>query len=371
MLLVLSYNKPDRIRIFACRFTESWTGRYLFENLMRSPINPPAAEGSISYIMKYRQLGKYGIRLSEIGLGSWLTYGHGVAYEAAKKCVSAAIDLGINFFDSADVYNRGEAEKAYGKILSGELKVRRDDLVLATKCYFPMSKGPNDQGLSRKHIFESVNHSLKRLRTDYIDLFQCHRFDKNTPLEETCLAFDDLIQQGKILYWGTSEWTAENIEDAVLACEKYNLHKPASNQPQYNIIRPQIETNGVIAVSEKYGMGQVVWSPLAQGILTGKYSGGKVPKDSRAANKKMGMFIKDRIDKDTVDKVDRLKEITDPMGVTLAQFALAWCLRMPGVTSAITSATKKKQVEENCGATDIEFTEELNQKVKEIFYPGA
>lgn len=317
--------------------------------------------------MKYRQLGKYGVKLSEISLGSWLTYSLGVGHKASMECVTAALDSGINFFDSADVYNKGEAEKMYGKILFKELKVRRDDVFVATKCYFPMTKKPNDQGLSRKHIFESVHHSLKRLKTDYIDLMQCHRFDEHTPLEETCRAYNDLIQQGKILYWGTSEWSAQNIEDAVQVCEKYNLHKPVSNQPQYNIIRPQIETNGVIAVSEKYGLGQVVWSPLAQGVLTGKYSGGKVPKDSRAADEKMSLFLKNRIDMDVANKVDKLKSVTDEMGVTLAQFALAWCLRTSNVTSVIIGATRKSQVEEDCKAADIEFTPDLENKVKEIF----
>lgn len=317
--------------------------------------------------MKYRQLGKYGVQLSEIGLGSWLTYGHGIGNKIAYECVSTAFDNGINFFDSADVYNKGQAEKAYGKILFKELGIRRDDIFLATKCYFPMSNMPNDQGLSRKHIFESVNHALKRLKTDYIDLMQCHRFDNNTPIEETNRAFNDLIIQGKILYWGVSEWSAQNIEDAVKICERYSLHKPVSNQPQYNIIRPQIETNGVIEVSEKYGLGQVVWSPLAQGMLTGKYTGGNIPKDSRAANEKMNWFLKDRLDKDVIEKVDRLKVITDEMGVTLSQFALAWCLRKKNITSAITSASKKEQVIENCGAVEIEFTDELQKKVKEIF----
>jgi voltage-dependent potassium channel beta subunit len=317
--------------------------------------------------MKYRQLGKYGVRLSEIGLGSWLTYGLGIEHKTALACISAALDSGINFFDTADVYNKGEAEKTYGKILFGVLKVRRGDVFVATKCYFPMSNKPNDQGLSRKHIFESVHHSLKRLKTDYIDLMQCHRFDEHTPLEETCRAYNDLIQQGKILYWGVSEWSAQNIEDAVMICEKYNLHKPVSNQPQYSIIRPQIETNGVIAVSEKYGLGQVVWSPLAQGLLTGKYSGGKIPKNSRAANKKMNWFIKDRIEKEVVEKVDKLKAVTDEMGVTLAQFSLAWCLRLSNITSAITSASRKQQVTEDCKAVDIEITPEHENKVKEIF----
>lgn len=319
--------------------------------------------------MKYRQLGKYGVKLSEISLGSWLTFGSAVENKTAVECVSSALECGINFFDTADVYSKGEAEKTFGKVLFKELDVRRDDLFVATKCYFPMSGKPNDQGLSRKHIFESVHNSLKRLKTEYIDLMQCHRFDQYTPLEETCRAFNDLIIQGKILYWGVSEWSAENIEAAVQVCEKHNLHKPVSNQPQYNIIRPQIETNGVIAVSEKYGLGQVVWSPLAQGLLTGKYSGGEIPKNSRAANSKMNVFLKDRIEKDVVDKVDKLKTAADEIGVTLAQFSLAWCLRTPNVTSAIIGATRKKQVEENCKAVEIVFTDELENKVKEIFCP--
>lgn len=317
--------------------------------------------------MKYRQLGKYGVQLSVVGLGSWLTYGMGIENDTGKKCISTAFDNGINFFDTADVYNKGQAEKAYGKILFKDLGIRRDDIVLATKCFFPMTNMINDKGLSRKHIFESVNHSMKRLKTDYIDLMQCHRYDKDTPLEETCRAYNDLIVQGKILYWGVSEWSSQNIEDAIDVCEKYNLHKPVSNQPQYNIIRPQIETNGVIEVSEKYGLGQVVWSPLAQGMLTGKYSGGKVPKDSRAASEKMNWFIKDRLDKDVLEKVDKLKIYTDSLNVTLSQFALAWCLRKKNITSTITSASKVEQVIENCGAADIEFTDEMDNKVKEIF----
>ncbi|RPI15300.1 MAG: aldo/keto reductase [Ignavibacteriae bacterium] len=318
--------------------------------------------------MKYRQLGKYGIRLSEIGLGSWLTYGMGVEDKTAEDCVIAAFECGINFFDTADVYNKGGAEEAYGTILFDKLKVKREDIIIATKCYFPISENPNDRGLSRKHIFESVHKSLKRLKTDYIDIQQCHRYDETTPLEETCRAFNDLIQQGKILYWGVSEWSAENIKDAIYVCDKYNLHKPVSNQPQYSIIRPQIETNGVIAVSEKYGLGQVVWSPLAQGILTGKYSGGKIPADSRAANEKMNWFLKDRIDADVTDKVDRLKaEVTNGMCVSLAQFALAWCLRTPNVTSAITSGSKASQIKENAEAVNIIITEETDNKVKEIF----
>lgn len=316
--------------------------------------------------MKYRQLGKYGIKLSEIGMGSWLTIGNGITEDSAKEIIRASLDEGINFFDTADVYNKGEAEKLLGNLFFEDFKMRRQDIVLATKCYFPMSGNPNDQGLSRKHIYESVNNSLKRLKTDYIDLMQCHRFDNNIPLEETCRAFNELIYRGKILYWGVSEWSAQNIEDAINICEKYGLNKPVSNQPQYNILRPQIETNRVIKISEKYGLGQVVWSPLAQGILTGKYSGNKIPQNSRASSEKMGMFIKDKIDMSITEKVDRLKQLSDETGITLAQFSLAWCLRKKNITSAIIGATNSNQVLENCKAVGFNFTEELEKKVREI-----
>ena len=317
--------------------------------------------------MKYRQLGKYGVRLSEIGLGSWLTYGMGIENKMAVKCMKIALDRGIIFFDTSDIYNKGEAEKTLGKALFKELEVRREDIVLATKVFWPMSPNPNDQGLSRKHVIESAHKSLKRLKTDYIDLYQCHRHDPNTPMEEICRVFNDLILQGKIIYWGVSEWTAENIEDAVNVCERYNLHKPISNQPQYNIIRAQIETNGVLDVSQKHGMGQVVWSPLAQGMLTGKYSGGKIPEDSRAASEKMNMFLKNALEKNVLDKIDQFRELALSMNVTSAQLALAWCLRKSGITSAITSASRPEQVIENCGASEIVFNEELENKIREIF----
>ncbi len=318
-------------------------------------------------IMKYRQLGKYGVKVSEIGLGSWLTYGMGIDNKTAVKCFKTALDNGIIFFDTSDIYNKGEAEKTLGKVLFKEIEVPREDIVLATKCFWPMSPNPNDHGLSRKHVIESVNKSLKRLKTDYIDLYQCHRHDPNTPMEEICRVFNDIILQGKVIYWGVSEWTAENIEEAINVCERYNLHKPVSNQPQYNILRSQIETNGVLDVSAKHGMGQVVWSPIAQGMLTGKYSGGKVPEDSRAAHEKMGAFIRNALDKAVLDKVDKFKEFAESLEVTPAQLALSWCLRKSGISSAITSASKPEQIVENCGAVNIEFTAELESKIKVIF----
>lgn len=318
--------------------------------------------------MKYRQLGKNGVRLSAIGLGSWLTYGMGIDDKTALKCIQAGLDNGIIFYDTADIYNKGEAEKTLGKILFDEIKTHREDVVVASKCFWPMSENPNDQGLSRKHIIESVHKSLKRLNTDYIDLYQCHRHDPNVPIEEICRAFNDLIQQGKLLYWGVSEWSAENIEEAAITCEKHNLHKPVSNQPQYNIIRSQIETNGVMDACEKYGMGEVVWSPIAQGLLSGKYSGGNIPKDSRAAHDRMGAFLKNvSEDKELLAQVDKFKQLAESMGHTASQLALAWCLRKENITSAITSASKPEQVIENCGSADIEFTPELEKQIKEIF----
>ena len=318
--------------------------------------------------MKYRQLGKYGLRLSAIGIGSWLTYGMSINDKTALNCIKTALDEGVIFFDTADIYNKGEAELSLGRIFFDELKIRREDVVIASKCFWPMSQNPNDQGLSRKHVFESVHKSLKRLKTDYIDLYQCHRHDPNTPMEEICRSFNDLILQGKLLYWGVSEWSAENINEAAAVCEKYNLHRPVSNQPQYNIIRPQIETNGVMAACEKYGMGEVVWSPLAQGLLSGKYTGGKIPGDSRAANEKVNHFIKESINNTKLlEQVDKFTELAKSIEATPAQLALAWCLRKENITSAITSASKPEQVTENCKAAEIDFSPALEQAVKEIF----
>lgn len=318
--------------------------------------------------MKYRQLGKYGVRLSAIGIGSWLTYGMGIDDKMAQKCIKTALESGVIFFDTADIYNKGEAELSLGRIFFNELKIRREDVVIASKCFWPMSSNPNDQGLSRKHIVESVNKSLKRLQTDYIDLYQCHRYDPYTPMEEICRAYNDLIQQGKLLYWGVSEWPAENIDEAVSVCEKLSLHKPVSNQPQYNIIRSQIETNGVMESCEKAGMGEVVWSPIAQGLLSGKYSGGVIPKDSRAAHDKMGSFMRESVsDKTLLAKIDKFKAYAESLGFSASQLALAWCLRKPNITSAITSASRPEQVIENCAAADIEFTPEYEMKIQEIF----
>jgi voltage-dependent potassium channel beta subunit len=315
--------------------------------------------------MNYRNLGKHGIKLSEIGFGTWLTFGLGIDFDTAAKCIKAALDHEVNFFDSADVYALGEAERTLGKILFKEFEITRSDIVLATKCFGRMSDNPNDRGLSRKHIFESVEKSLRRLRTDYLDIYQCHSFDKDTPLQETCHAFDDLIHQGKILYWGFSNWSAQNIEDALKVCQNLNLYIPVSSQPVYNILSPEIEANGVLDVCDSNGIGQVTYSPLAQGILTGKYSGHKIPKNSRLASDKMNVFMKDRVTPDAIEKADKLKSIAGELGITLPQLAIAWCLRKKSVASVITGASTKKQVNENCKAIEVVISPDLEKRIKD------
>ncbi|MFH1748963.1 MAG: aldo/keto reductase family protein [Planctomycetota bacterium] len=313
--------------------------------------------------MNYRRLGKAGIRVSEIGLGSWLTFGGGVDGDVARECVRRAYDLGINFFDTADVYNFGAAEECYGEELS---EFRRADLVIATKLYFPMSAGINDRGLSRKHIFESVHASLKRLRTDYIDLYQCHRYDEDVEVVEVARAMDDLIRQGKVLYWGVSEWPAAAIDQACESALALNAYAPISNQPEYSIAARRVETDGVQATCREKGLGMVVWSPLKQGILTGKYSGGQVPSDSRAAHERMSVFLKD-IDRDLADRVDALRPIAEKHGMTLAQLAIAWLLKRESVSSVIIGATRVAQVEENAAATGFDLTPDDLAQIDKLF----
>jgi aryl-alcohol dehydrogenase-like predicted oxidoreductase len=239
--------------------------------------------------MEYRRLGGSGVKVSEISLGSWLTYGGSVAEQQATACIHRAYDLGINFFDTANVYVRGAAEEIVGNALKG---FKRDSYFLATKVYFPMGVGPNDRGLSRKHIMEQCHASLKRLGVDYVDLYQCHRYDEGTPLEETLRALDDLVRQGKVLYVGVSEWTADQIADALRLAKEMNLDRIVSNQPRYNMIQRQIEAE-VVPLSEREGVGQVVFSPLAQGVLTGKYRPGEAPEGgTRAADPESSRFMR-------------------------------------------------------------------------------
>lgn len=298
--------------------------------------------------MQYRRLGGTGLRVSEISLGSWLTYGNGVEDNTAEKTIDQAYDLGINFFDTANVYNRGEAEKVVGKALK---KYDRSSYVLATKVYFAMGDKPNDSGLSRKHVTEQLNASLQRLGHEYVDILYAHRYDYNTPVHETLRAFDDLIRQGKVLYAGISEWTAAQIVEAMRIADKFLLDRIVVNQPQYSMLHRNIEAE-VLPVSEKYGIGQVVFSPLAQGLLTGKYKTlGDVPADSRAASDKMNHFIGRWMNEATFDKIAKLRAIAGELGIPMAQMALAWVLRQNGVSSALIGASRPEQVVQNARAS--------------------
>ena len=312
--------------------------------------------------MQYRKLGNTGLKVSEISLGSWLTYGNAVEKDTAIKTMDQAYELGVNFFDTANVYNRGEAEKVVGEALR---RHDRGSYVLATKVYFPMSDRPNDSGLSRKHMMESAAASLKRLGLDYVDILYCHRFDPETPLEETLRAFDDLIRQGKILYAGISEWSAAQIEQAARVSDRFLLNHIVVNQPKYNMLHRDIERE-VIPVSERNGIGQVVFSPLAQGLLTGKYNSVKdVPADSRAANSRMNTFIKHDLTRDAVEKVGRLTAVADSLGIPLTRLALAWILRQPNVASALVGASRPEQIEENVKASGVELDMDTLDKIEE------
>lgn len=315
--------------------------------------------------MNYRNLGKWGAKVSEVALGSWLTYGNTVDNSAAIAQIHHAVDLGINFIDTANVYAIGKSEEVVGEALSS---LRRESIFLATKVFFPMGEGPNDRGLSRKHIFDQCHLSLKRLKTDYIDLYQCHRYDPDVPLFEVVKTMADLSDQGKILYWGVSEWSAEQIEEAVKISKELNAMPPVSNQPCYNMLDRTIESE-VIPTSEKHGLGQVVFSPLAQGILTGKYKPGKpFPKGSRAEDDRVNMFIKGKnlTSDEILVKVEELGEIAKELNISMAQLALAWCLRLPGISSVICGATKLEQIDDNIKAAGVELSDEVNAKIEEV-----
>lgn len=316
--------------------------------------------------MNYRRLGHYGVKVSEVSLGGWLTHGRTLDDSGTNATVQKALDLGINFFDTADVYNRGEAELALGKALHGK---KRDDVVLATKCFFPMSDLPNDRGLSRKHITESVHNSLKRLQTDYIDLMQFHRFDAETPLDETVRAIDDLIRQGKVLYWGVSEWSADQIADVVSVAKQLGANPPASDQPQYHMLNRSVESS-VIPTCNRHGMGLVVFSPLAQGVLSGKYMPGQPPPSgSRGADDSSNQFMAGMMNDETLGRVQKLKEFANAQGYSVAQFALAWVLREPVVSSVIIGASSPEQVEINAGASGIQLGDDVWAEAERILNP--
>lgn len=312
--------------------------------------------------MQYRRLGKSGLKVSEISLGSWLTYGKSVEDNIAEKTIHKAYELGINSFDSANVYERGEGER----VMSAALKsYPRESYVISTKAFFPMGEGPNDGGLSRKHITEQLHGSLKRMKLDYVDLFYCHRYDPETPVEETLKTIDDLVRQGKILYAGVSEWTAAQLEEAVRIADQKLLDRIVVNQPQYNMFNRTIEKE-IIPVSDKHGIGQVVFSPLAQGVLSGKYKSGQVPDNSRAANESINRFIKGMLNEDVQQKVVQLEAVAKDLDVTLPELALAWILRQPNVSSALIGASKPEQVEMNCKASGLIIPQEKQERIDEI-----
>ncbi len=313
--------------------------------------------------MEYRKLGRSGLSVSEISLGSWLTLGSSVDREATRELVSRAFDLGVNLFDTADVYANGAGEEALGYALRG---IPRRYVVIATKCFFPMSERPNDRGLSRKHVFESVEGSLRRLGTDYVDLLQCHRADPDTPIEETVRAFEDLVRQGKILYWGVSEWSAAQIVDACRTADALGAYRPISNQPQYNLLRRGVERE-VLPVCRREGLSQIVFSPLAQGALTGKYSGGQRPAGSRAADAARNVFMTQFLAPEVLARTDRLRPIADALGLSLAQLALAWCLAEPNVASAIVGVTRLSQLEDNAKASGLRLPAEVKEELDALF----
>jgi len=314
----------------------------------------------------YVNLGESGLKVSRVAIGSWLTFGSSVEVAGTGECVRAALELGVNFIDTADIYNYGEAERALGAVLEG---VPRHGYVLATKAFFPMSDDPNDRGLSRKHLFASIDGSLERLRTDHIDLYQCHRYDADTPLEETVRAMGDLIRMGKVLYWGVSCWRPARIKEACYLADELGVPAPISNQPPYSLLRRDIEQE-VIPVCEEEGLSQVVFSPLAQGILTGKYSGGAIPEDSRGADPSSNHFMIDRLsEREMLDRVDQMVQLATDLDTTPARLALAWCLRDEPVASVIFGARTVAQVTDNVAATELELDDEVLDRLDELF-PG-
>jgi len=317
--------------------------------------------------MHYRTLGHSGLKLSVIGLGSWLTFGNTVDRDTTRKCVLRGWEQGINFIDTANVYARGAAEETLGPILK---ELHREALVLATKVYFPMGDTVNERGLSRKHIHDQLHHSLRRLQVDYIDLYQCHRYDPSTSIEETCEMMNDLVRRGDILYWGTSEWNADQIISAVNLCRARGWAVPISNQPQYSALWRRIEDR-VLPACEAYGLGNVVWSPLAMGILTGKYTDAQHPPAGTRAASANAEMMEEYFTQPVLDAVARVKPLAQKAGLSMSQLALTWCLRQPAVTSTIVGATKPEHVDDNVKAGDAHVDPEIFAEMDRILEPVA
>lgn len=315
--------------------------------------------------MNYRRLGKSGIKVSELSLGAWVTYGDQVGQDVAEKCMAAAYNHGVNFFDNAESYGHGQAEIVVGNVIK-KMGWRREDLVLSTKIFWG-GEGPNDKGLSHKHIIEGVNNALKRLQVDYVDLVFCHRPDPNTPIEETVRAMDQVIKSGKAFYWGTSEWSAAEIMRADGLARQYNLTPPSMEQPQYNMFnRERVEREYSILYRE-LGYGTTIFSPLASGLLSGKYNNG-IPEGSRATLPGYEWLRDSLLSPEHIQKVKDLVPIANELGCTMSQLALAWCLKNPNVSTVITGASRPEQVEENMKALDVvpALTSEVMDRIEKI-----
>ncbi len=315
--------------------------------------------------MNYRRLGKAGIKLSELSLGAWVTFGEQVGLDVAEQCMTAAFDLGVNFFDNAEGYAQGEAEVVMGKVIKKK-GWKREDLVLSTKIFWG-GKGPNDTGLSHKHVIEGVNNALRRLQVEYVDLVFCHRPDPNTPIEETVRVMDQVVRSGKAFYWGTSEWSAAQIMRADGLARQYGLTPPAMEQPQYNMfVRRRFEKEYDILYKE-LGYGTTIFSPLASGLLSGKYNNG-IPAGSRATLPGYDWLKEHVITPQRIEKVKQLAPLASDLGVTLAQMALAWCLKNPNVSTVITGASRPEQVKENMKALDAvaKLTPDVMERIEQI-----
>jgi len=315
--------------------------------------------------MNYRRLGSAGLKVSELSLGAWVTYGGQVGEDVALKCMSAAREAGVNFFDNAEVYAGGNAEIVMGNVIK-KMGWRREDLVISSKVFWG-GEGPNDEGLSRKHIFEACKNSLKRLQLDYLDLYFCHRPDPNTSIEETVRAMNDLIHQGKILYWGTSEWSAADIMRAHALAREHHLTPPQMEQPQYNMFHRDRVEKEYGPLYREIGLGTTVWSPLASGLLSGKYNEG-VPPGSRLTLKGYEWLRDSVITPQRIEKVKQLQSVAVDLRCSMAQLALAWCLRNPNVSTVITGASRPEQVAENMKAPDVvpKLTPSVMQRIEEI-----
>lgn len=308
--------------------------------------------------MNYRNVGKSGLKISEISIGGWLTYGGTVDLEKTAPIINAALESGINYIDLADIYSKGKCEEVIGEVIKNRT---RSDLVISSKVFWPMTENINDRGLSRKHIMESIDKTLKRLQTDYLDMYFCHRYDSEVEEEEIVRAMDDLVHQGKILYWGTSVWRADKLERTVGIANRLNCYAPVVEQPRYNMFDRHIEID-VMSSCKRNGMGLVVWSPLGQGFLTGKYNN-EIPEDSRGGTTN---WLKNEITEEKIETCRKLADLAEELDMTLPQMALAWILRRKEISCAIIGATRPEQVEDNVKATEIHLDDATLKEIETI-----